>query len=1593
MKKLVFLLISLFTFLTVLAEEVTEEQALQKAQNFMQGKQFKQKNLRRSPSTGGDTYYVFNADDGGFVIVAGDDRMPDILGYSAHGKIDEKTASCGLKWLLGCYEQTAKNISTDKIQHEGSKKRTAKASIAPFVTTAWGQDAPYNALCPEYDGSRCPTGCVTTAMAQVINYCRWPKEQTTSVPWYTTGMGIYLEDLNPTQFDWDNMTNEDIARLMRYCGQSILTDYTPWYSSAQPTAVQDALINVFGYSQSTHYVKHSYYDEDEWEDLLYRELAEHRPILYDGYASVGHAFVLHGYDSGRFYVNWGWNGTEDGYFVLTGLTTSVGTYNTDQGATIGICPLTNNERPKVVVKSISSTNSKFTPRDDDGNINNNQVSCILASDLSEQKTMQIGLALYSDDSFQKILNWESHEFSIGEIYNYNTTFDLENIANGTYRIVAVWRNSESDSWLADANSSENYLEITLDDERMRIRTFPMSMDERQTEEVVATINGLTYCLKTDNSLRLATVMNEKKHKPSGDVNIPDDVEYNGIKYHVYDAEEGAFDNCPDLTSLSTAMTKFPYISNCENLINLELREGVSFMNGFGNCFQLESLELPKSVIFVSQVSADYTLKTIRFKNPNSFEYQMSFGYPEEWVTALTDIYFASPFAPKLNLSAIEEFPVNSHVTLHVPEGSKANYEVGGWQGWNIVEDQQLPTEQAVECGYCTGSEFSPFSWIYDSGNNDNEFAIRVLPEMLAPFVGKTINHIRINPGFTADYVFISSPETDYIVKQPVSGIESGRSWTWYDVFLSEPYTITGETLYIGWGAYAQHMTSATPAINEDPTNEGYWHRVMGTDTSNKMNPGVWENLSEEAFYRPIPLKFYISFSGDDLLNDLTVNEVSVVSKGGDNYTFKAKVTNHSPKTIQNYKLDWGIDGEVKGEKSFQTSLVNNQSETIEFDISAKLDGKNHSFNYVITSVNGQPDDFVANSSGTVSFIAAKTVFPRKIVMEEATATECGSCVRGIEITDRLSKKYPDNFLPIFIHNYGEMNTKDYEPVIEKFPMMPNSLVNRINITDGMLYDQVMETFKRQNLYAEAMIKPTAFFTDEDRSSVTVTTETVFGFSDTDGSAYRIAYVVMEDNVGPYMQSNDYSDPSAVPDESDFMDVWVHKGPQVEMMYDNVARDIIGGINGVEGSVPDIIKEGEIYKYSYSFKLPDNIQSKNNIRIVTLLIDEKTGEIINAAKVPMELEIVPIIEEEVTFSENIDKDTDLSNTVIENTYYNMDAENGDGYDAEEQALVLNSTTTEEQMTAIQDAEVGDEEIQEKYKGLIFELAIGKGTVTVDAMTIGTHVLNVQIGKSEPTKITKSERGTVDVTFNITEPTYVYLYATTADGSAARLNRAPSAAANSVLLYGYKVTMDDFEPVTIMAKSFKITYGDDLPTFEFTSEGAEVEGYPSITCEATKTSPVGTYPIVISKGSVTNYKVTYVNGTLTIEKAPLKITAKDYTIKQSEALPTFEAMFDGFKNNEMKDVLTKQPTITTTATSASEPGVYDIIVSGAEAQNYEISYVNGKLTIEDIDGIIGISVDHPADVYDLQGNKIRSKITSLSGLSKGVYIIKNKKVVIK
>ena len=163
---------------------------------------------------------------------------------------------------------------------------------------------------------------------------------------------------------------------------------------------------------------------------------------------------------------------------------------------------------------------------------------------------------------------------------------------------------------------------------------------------------------------------------------------------------------------------------------------------------------------------------------------------------------------------------------------------------------------------------------------------------------------------------------------------------------------------------------------------------------------------------------------------------------------------------------------------------------------------------------------------------------------------------------------------------------------------------------------------------------------------------------------------------------------------------------------------------------------------------------------------------------------------------------------------------------------------------------------------------------------------------------------------------------------------------------KVTLED---AVVTANSYSREYGDANPVFEYTTEGAALDGDPEIICEATDTSSVGTYDIVVKQGSVKNYNVNYVAGKLTVTKAPLNIAAGTYTKKQGDAMPEFKLTYTGFKNEDTKDSLLKQPEVICDADETSAPGEYLVHLSGAEAKNYGIAYTDGKLVVTEADPV--------------------------------------------
>ena len=166
----------------------------------------------------------------------------------------------------------------------------------------------------------------------------------------------------------------------------------------------------------------------------------------------------------------------------------------------------------------------------------------------------------------------------------------------------------------------------------------------------------------------------------------------------------------------------------------------------------------------------------------------------------------------------------------------------------------------------------------------------------------------------------------------------------------------------------------------------------------------------------------------------------------------------------------------------------------------------------------------------------------------------------------------------------------------------------------------------------------------------------------------------------------------------------------------------------------------------------------------------------------------------------------------------------------------------------------------------------------------------------------------------------------------------------------LTVVEADAVVVRAKSYSRQYGDENPVFEFETDGAALDGTPEIVCSAVADSPVGSYNIEVKQGSIKNYNVHFESGSLVITKAPLSISAGNYTKKQGDAMPVFKASYAGFKNGEDESVLTKQPVFSCEANDASAPAEYAVTISGADADNYDISYEQGRLTVVDADAVV-------------------------------------------
>ena len=332
--------------------------------------------MQRQMKHGTEMLRVLNADGGGFVVKAGN----DVIGYSENGSFDEQTAAPAmLEWIENVVQNdavNAENTAQDVTSQNASYGYNAVAVQPLLGNIAWNQDSPYNDLCPQYEiGHTAPTGCVATAMAQMMYYHCWPLQGEgyhEYAPAVLSGNTIAADFAN-THYNWDAMlpyydaassaeSRSAVAELMLHCGISVDMFYYE-QSGALDYDVPIALICYFRYDRSMSYRKREHYSTHDWLQIINEELLAGRPVLAYGRASSGgHAYVFDGMDENGFiHVNWGWGGMSNGYFRTSDLTPasqgiggSDGGFNYSQRIITGIRPRIDGELNDYAVELTST---------------------------------------------------------------------------------------------------------------------------------------------------------------------------------------------------------------------------------------------------------------------------------------------------------------------------------------------------------------------------------------------------------------------------------------------------------------------------------------------------------------------------------------------------------------------------------------------------------------------------------------------------------------------------------------------------------------------------------------------------------------------------------------------------------------------------------------------------------------------------------------------------------------------------------------------------------------------------------------------------------------------------------------------------------------------------------------------------------------------------------------------------------------------------------------------------------------------------------------------------------------------------------------
>ena len=475
MRKLIFSLLPALAFVAS-ARTLTPAEALARVQadptlrKVVAGKPLSNPLLKSTINTqaGLPAVYLYNSGNQYLLLSASSEAEP-LLGYGIAAPDSVEMPPQMRTWLESYAAAIQHAENSPQPDFHSVVKAPVMEYIKPLLSTTWDQLSPYN----KYTPNKTPTGCVATAMAQVMKHHNYPASTTGSAIAYYKG-NRYTRSLDAT-YDWDNMMGSysnasteaqinAVATLMVNAGYAAKMFYDEAVSGTNDQAMINAMVNIFNYSPACWMRYRDHYTIEDWEALLYNELTNNRPIYYSGMASSGgHAFVCDGYENGFFHFNWGWSGYCDGWFKIDALNPAgqgtggfAGGYNTNQAALINCAiPKAGDARPQVQLTMfdlIKVTTSGTNLTLESQWFNFSYVSTKLSIELSMRN-------METNQEYRNVIH-DNYDMGSGHGINRFAT-SMDKVPDGVYEVQILSRENGYNDWMPVLHSQSHASSITV----------------------------------------------------------------------------------------------------------------------------------------------------------------------------------------------------------------------------------------------------------------------------------------------------------------------------------------------------------------------------------------------------------------------------------------------------------------------------------------------------------------------------------------------------------------------------------------------------------------------------------------------------------------------------------------------------------------------------------------------------------------------------------------------------------------------------------------------------------------------------------------------------------------------------------------------------------------------------------------------------------------------------------------------------------------------------------------------------------------------------------------------------------------------------